>query len=86
MSKQFRSDLPAWVLFGGLVGFLWLIVWVNAAHGIDWPSLSIASVVSTFAFAWLISFRIVITPTELIFRSLFVTDFFDIVKTAELGS
>ena len=68
---KFRADLPAWILIGGLSCLPWLIVWANATHGIDWASLSIALLVSGFCFAWLISFRIVISQTELSFRSLF---------------
>jgi hypothetical protein len=68
---KYRADLPVWILIGGLSCFPWLIVWVNAMHGIDWVSLSVAFIISGFCFAWLISFRIVITKTELIFRSLF---------------
>jgi hypothetical protein len=50
-----------------------LIVWGNAyaSHGIDATGLLIAVVVSAFAFAWLFSFRIVLTPDEVLFRSLF---------------
>lgn len=40
-------------------------------HGIDATGVVFASAVSAFAFAWLFSFRIVLTPTEVIFRSLF---------------
>ena len=68
---KFRADLPAWILIGGLSCLPWLIVWANATHGIDWSSLLIALLVSGFCFAWLTSFRIVITQTELSFRSLF---------------
>ena len=71
MSKQYRADLPAWILIGGLSNFPWLIVWGNAGLGIHRTDLLIAIVATAFGFAWLISFRIVITPTELIFRSLF---------------
>lgn len=71
MSKQYRADLPAWIFIGGLSAFPWLIVWANSARGIDLVALLVAIVVSAFGLAWLVSFRIVITPTELIFRSLF---------------
>ncbi len=70
-NKQFRAALPAWIFVIGLSNFPWLIVWADAVHGIRLADLLIAIVVASFAFAWLISFRIVITPTELIFRSLF---------------
>jgi hypothetical protein len=68
---RYRANLPVWIFIGGLSGLTWLIAWVNAVHGIDLTSLAIAILVSAFGFAWLISFRIVITPTELIFWSLF---------------
>lgn len=68
---RYRADLPAWIFIGGLSIFPWLIVWADAVHGIDLTALAVAIIASVFGFAWLISFRIVITPTELIFRSLF---------------
>ena len=71
MHKQYRADLPAWIFIGGLSNFPWLIVWVDAVHGLNPTALLIAIAASGLGFAWLISFRIVITPTELIFRSLF---------------
>jgi hypothetical protein len=71
MSKQYRAALPAWILIGGLSNFPWLIVWGNAGLGIHLADLLIAIIATGFGFAWLISFRIVITPTELIFHSLF---------------
>lgn len=72
MNKQYRASLPAWIFIGGLSSFPWLIVWGNAGHGVDLTGLLIAIIASGFGFAWLMSFRIVITPTELIFRSLFL--------------
>ena len=51
--------------------FPWLIVWANAVHGFDIKSAFAAVLVSGLVFAWLGSFKIVITPTELVFRSLF---------------
>jgi len=71
MSKQYRADLPAWILIGALSNFPWLIVWGDAGLGIHLTDLLIAIVATGFGLAWLVSFRIVITPTELIFRSLF---------------
>ena len=71
MTTRWRADLPAWILFGGLSCLPWLAVWSSALHGINPKALFIAIVVSGFAFAWLFSFRIVLTPTELFFRSLF---------------
>jgi hypothetical protein len=68
---KYRADLPAWIFIGGLSIFPWLIVWADAVHGVDFVALAVAISVSGFGFAWLISFRIVITPTELVFRSLF---------------
>ena len=69
--KKYRADLPAWIFIGGLSILPWLIVWVNSVRGIDFNALVIATAASGFAMAWLFSFRIVITPTELTFRSLF---------------
>lgn len=71
MNKQYRADLPAWIFVGGLSNFPWLIVWGNAGHSNNLTALFIAIIASALGFAWLISFRIVITPTQLIFRSLF---------------
>ena len=71
MNTRYRSDLSAWILVGGLSCLPWLVVWGSAFHGIDASVLLIAVVLSGFAFAWLFSFRIVLTPTEVLFRSLF---------------
>jgi hypothetical protein len=71
MTTHHRADLPAWIFIGGLSCFPWLIVWADSVHGfrpVDWL---VAIIVSGFAFAWLFSFRIIITPTEVRFRSLF---------------
>jgi hypothetical protein len=70
-STIYRADLPAWILIGGLSGFPWLIAWSSAPHGEDARNFLIAAGVSGFAFAWLFSFRIVLTATEVTFRSLF---------------
>ena len=69
--KQYRADLHVWIFFCGLSGLPWLIVWADAVHGIRPTDLLIAIDYQAFAVAWLVSFRIVITPEELIFRSLF---------------
>jgi hypothetical protein len=68
---KYRATLPAWIFVGGISCFPWLIVWADAVHGVDLVALSIAIAVSGFGFAWLACFCITITPTELIFRSLF---------------
>jgi hypothetical protein len=69
--KRYYANLPTWIFFGGLASFPWLIVWESAWNGIDVESLIIAVVISGFTFAWLISFQIIITSDEIIFRSLF---------------
>ena|ERR1017187_1537277 len=71
MNTRYRADLPAWIFIGGLSCFPWLIVWVNSWRSVDVTALLVAVAVSGFAFAWLFSFRIVVTPTEVRFRSLF---------------
>lgn len=71
IEKTYRPDLPAWIFIGGLSMFPWLIVWADAVHGLNLIALAAALITSGFGFAWLISFRIVITPKELAFRSLF---------------
>ena len=71
MTTRYRADLPAWIFIGGLSCFPWLIVWADSVHGfllVDWL---FALAVSGFGFAWLFSFRIVITPAKICFRSLF---------------
>ena len=71
MTTGYRADLPAWIFIGGLSCLPWLVVWADSVHGfrpVDWL---VALAVSVFGFAWLFSFRIVITPTEICFRSLF---------------
>jgi hypothetical protein len=70
-TKQYRADLPAWIFIGGLCSFPWLIVWADAGHGIHLTGVLVAGIVSGYSLAWLGSFKIVITPTELVFRSLF---------------
>lgn len=71
MTTRYRADLPGWIFFGGLSCFPWLIVWADSVHGFRLADWLFALIVSGFAFAWLFSFRIVITPTEVRFRSLF---------------
>lgn len=71
LMKKYRADLPAWIFIGGLSSFPWFIFWVNSARGIDLTALAIAIATSGFGFIWLFSFRIIITPTEINFRSLF---------------
>lgn len=71
MIKQYRADLPAWIFIGGLTFFPWLIVWADSVNGFNLTGWLFATFTSAYGFTWLISFQIVITPTELIFRSLF---------------
>ena len=71
MTMRWRADLPAWIFVGGLSCLPWAVVWAGAWHRIEAAALLIAVAVSGFAFAWLFSFRIVLTPTEVVFRSLF---------------
>ena len=71
MITHYRADFPAWMFIGGLSCFPWLIVWADSVHGFRLTDWLIAIAVSGFGFAWLFSFRIVITPTEIRFRSLF---------------
>jgi hypothetical protein len=69
--KQYRADLPAWIFIGGLSSLPWFIFWVNSVRDINLTALAIAIAKSGFTFLWLSSFRIVITPAGIIFRSLF---------------
>jgi hypothetical protein len=71
MKRQFRADLPTWILFGGFSCFTWLIAWANSSLCLDIASLVIAVAISGLAFAWLYAFQIVLMPTKLTFRSLF---------------
>jgi hypothetical protein len=71
MTTHHRADLPTWIFVGGLSCFPWLIVWADSVHGFRLVDWLVAFIVSAFAFAWLFNFRIVITPTEIRFRSLF---------------
>lgn len=71
MNTCYRAGLPAWIFIGGLSCFPWLIVWADSVHGFRLADWLLALAVSGFGFAWLFSFRIVITPTEIRFRSLF---------------
>lgn len=70
-TEQYQADLPAWIFVGGLSFCPWLIVWADAIHGIHFTGLLLPIIISGYCFAWLASFKIVITPTELVFRSLF---------------
>lgn len=71
MNRRYRADLPAWIFVGGLSCFPWLIVWGNAPASHSMCGAGTAVVVSAFSFAWLFAFRIVLTPGEVRFRSLF---------------
>jgi len=71
MTTRYRADLPAWIFIGGLSCFPWLIVWADSVHGFLLADWLMAVAVSGLGFAWLFSFRITITPTEIYFRSLF---------------
>jgi len=71
MTTRYRADLPAWIFIGGLSCFPWLIVWADSVHGLRLSDWLFALIISGLGFAWLFSFRIVIAPTEISFRSLF---------------
>jgi hypothetical protein len=71
MNTRYRADLPAWIFIGGLSCLPWLIVWLNWWRKIDVPALMFAVSSSGLAFAWLFSFRITLTPSEVRFRSRF---------------
>ena len=49
----------------------WLVVWGSSSRGLDITGFVVAVTVSGSALAWLLSFRIVLTQTEVQFRSLF---------------
>ena len=70
-NARYGADLPAWIGFGGLSSLPWLVVWGNSSHGLDTTGFAIAVTVSGFTLAWLLSFRIELTETEVQFRSLF---------------
>lgn len=70
-NTRYRAHLPVWLLFGGLSCLLWLVVWGSSSHGLDITGFAVALTVSGFILAWLLSFRIVLTETEVQFRSLF---------------
>jgi hypothetical protein len=70
MNKRYHADLPAWILIGGLscCGLLAAYLTASSSDTFDAFLLTFASV---FGFAWLLSFQIELTPSEVIFRSLF---------------
>jgi hypothetical protein len=72
MNTIYRAQVQVWIFGLGLSGLPWLAVAGNAyaMRGIDAAGVILASVVTAFVFAWLICFRIVLTPTEVIFHSL----------------
>ena|ERR1700722_6325239 len=71
--RHIRADLPVWIVAHYIPILLCLALWGNWYVGrvISKDGVFVASIAEVFALAWLISFRIVITPSELIFRSLF---------------
>ncbi|HZR19736.1 MAG TPA: hypothetical protein VFE51_20795 [Verrucomicrobiae bacterium] len=71
MNERYRADLPAWIFIGGLSCLPWLIVWFDWWRKIDLTALAFAIGSSGLAFAWLFSFRIALTSSEVRFRSLF---------------
>jgi len=72
MNKRYSVDLPSWIFIGGLSCGALLIAYadVSASGGLDALAVSLI-LVSLLGFAWLLSFQIELTPSEIIFRSLF---------------
>jgi len=70
MTKQYRTCLSTWIIFGTLSLLPWLIVWVDFRHGHVLKNVAFAVFISGVVIAWLASYRITITSTELCFRNL----------------
>lgn len=73
MTKQYRTCLSTWIIFGTLSLLPWLIVWVNWGHTSILKNAAIPLIVSGVVIGCLASYRITITPSELYFRSLMGT-------------
>jgi len=72
MNKRYGVDLPSWIFIVGLSCGALLIAYadVSASGSLDALAVSLI-LVSLLGFAWLLSFQIELTPSEIIFRSLF---------------
>jgi hypothetical protein len=94
MIRRYGADVPAWILFGLLASLPWLVVWHSVVRNrLDIGTLLVALALSGFVLAWLLSFRITLTPTEVVFRSLFAgrksicqTQIEDVRLTLNFGS
>jgi hypothetical protein len=72
MNKRYGADLPAWILIGGLSCCALLIAYTDVSASGSLDALAVSFIfVSLLGFAWLLSFQIELTPSEIIFRSLF---------------
>jgi hypothetical protein len=72
MNKRYGADLPAWILIGGLSCCALLIAYADVSASGSLDALAVSFIfVSLLGFAWLLSFQIELTPSEIIFRSLF---------------
>jgi hypothetical protein len=72
MSSRYRADLPAWILIGGVSCLGLLAAYLDLSQSGQLTPYSILFVgASVFGFVWLLSFKIVLTPDEVVFRSLF---------------
>ena len=69
--KTYRADLPVWILSGGLTVLLWIVAIETPSTKVDSTTIAIITGISAYIIIWLSSYRITMTSTELIFRSLF---------------
>ena len=70
MNRHYRAAPAAWIFIGGISNFPWLFVWADSVHGFIVTDWLFAILLSCMGLVWLFRFRITITQTELIFRSL----------------
>jgi hypothetical protein len=72
MKTRYGADFPAWIFIGGLSCCPLLIVYLDTSASGKLELFDFCLVLaSLFGFAWLLSFQIVLTPSEIIFPSLF---------------
>jgi hypothetical protein len=72
VNTRYHADLPAWIAIGGISCLVLLLAYLDVFQSGKLTGYTILFVAaSLLGFAWLLSFQIVLTPDEVIFRSLF---------------
>ncbi|MEY2429050.1 MAG: hypothetical protein QOJ40_1935 [Verrucomicrobiota bacterium] len=72
MNRQYRATAAAYLVIAGLpTSILGLALWGNSGVNPDKTILVILIAVSGSTFAWVAGYQIIITPTLVVFRTLF---------------